>query len=174
MRYVGVGRRFVALSIDWVVSLLWVIPLSDVQRTPGVLRVSLTGWRFGAAIVLWLIYFTLMEGTIGATLGKLTMGIRVRDPQGGSIGLQPALVRNLMRVVDALPYVIPYLVGAIAVWNSSTRQRLGDRAAHTVVIRRTAVTAPVPAPAPPQIAAGDTGQAPLPPPPEPPSPAPPS
>jgi len=37
-------------------------------------------------------------------------------------------------VVDAFPYVIPYLVGGIAVIRSETKQRLGDRWAKTVVI----------------------------------------
>jgi hypothetical protein len=45
-----------------------------------------------------------------------------------------AAVRNLARAVDAFPYVIPYLVGAIAVRSSDTKQRLGDRWAKTVVI----------------------------------------
>jgi hypothetical protein len=38
--------------------------------------------------------------------------------------------------VDAFPYVLPYLVGAIAVWASPTQQRLGDRWANSVVVTK--------------------------------------
>lgn len=41
-----------------------------------------------------------------------------------------------MRVVDGAPWIIPYLVGAIAVWNSPINQRLGDRVAQTVVVQK--------------------------------------
>ena len=44
-----------------------------------------------------------------------------------------ALVRNLLRLVDALFF---YLVGAIFALASPRGQRLGDRAAHTLVVRR--------------------------------------
>jgi uncharacterized RDD family membrane protein YckC len=40
----------------------------------------------------------------------------------------------VLRIVDALP--VAYLVGAIFVWTSDKRQRLGDRVAHTVVVPR--------------------------------------
>jgi uncharacterized RDD family membrane protein YckC len=51
------------------------------------------------------------------------------------------MIRNLVRAVDA---IFVYLVAAIAVWNSPLRQRLGDMAANTVVIR----VRPAPLPGP--------------------------
>ena len=42
-------------------------------------------------------------------------------------------LRNILRVVDGLFF---YLVGAIFALTSSRGQRLGDRAAHTLVVRR--------------------------------------
>ena len=43
------------------------------------------------------------------------------------------MVRNLLRAVDAFP--LAYLVGGIAMLISRRRQRLGDLAAQTVVVR---------------------------------------
>jgi uncharacterized RDD family membrane protein YckC len=43
-----------------------------------------------------------------------------------------ALVRSLLRVVDGL---FGYLVGFVAVLASQKNQRLGDMAAHTLVVR---------------------------------------
>jgi uncharacterized RDD family membrane protein YckC len=76
----------------------------------------------------------------GQTIGKRVMGIRVIDAAG--LHLQPfqVVIRNLMRYVDALPLF--YLVGGIAAVLSAKAQRLGDIAAHTVVIRVSSVRQP--------------------------------
>lgn len=60
----------------------------------------------------------------------------MRNPDGSPAGYWKAFVRSLVRVVDAAPWIIPYLVGAIAVWNSPSKQRLGDRVAQTVVVQK--------------------------------------
>jgi hypothetical protein len=39
-----------------------------------------------------------------------------------------------MRFLDAFPYVVPYLVGAVAISNSPKLQRWGDRTAETIVV----------------------------------------
>jgi uncharacterized RDD family membrane protein YckC len=138
MTYVGVGRRFAALLVDGLVSLVWTIPLSHISTTsnPRSVTIDLAGARGWIAVAIWFLYLTAMEAGIGATFGKLALGIRVVREDGGSIDLGRSLVRNLARTVDGLPWILPYLVGAIVVWNSPTKQRLGDRWAHTVVVVR--------------------------------------
>jgi uncharacterized RDD family membrane protein YckC len=69
----------------------------------------------------------------GMTLGKRIVGIRVVDEEGDVAGFGAAIVRNLLRLVDGLFF---YLVGAIFALTSPRGQRLGDRAAHTLVVRR--------------------------------------
>lgn len=86
-----------------------------------------------------LLYFVLLEGLVGATVGKLALGLRVRTEDGRPINLQQSLIRNLMRVVDTFPYVIPYLLGYIVAMNNDKRQRLGDKVAHTLVGKPTPV-----------------------------------
>lgn len=142
MRYVSVGRRFVALLIDGIVLAIVAAPFVDTTRRPGYLRIELVGARSVVPFIVWLAYFVAMEGTIGATLGKLAMGIRVVGPDGSKLGGGSAFIRNLARLVDGFPYVIPYVVGAIAVWSDGdTRQRLGDRWAHSVVVERSSIPA---------------------------------
>jgi uncharacterized RDD family membrane protein YckC len=122
------------------------------------------GW-FWLIGLLWIGYMTLMEGTRNASLGKMAMGIRVARLGGRPMDLSTAFVRNILRIVDGFLF---YLVGAIFVWSSPTRQRLGDRAAHTVVIPAS-VSTPVPgSPAPwmpPMASAPPPPPPPLPPPP---------
>ena len=134
MTYIGVGRRFVALLIDGLVTGFAWAAFVDVETADGVTSIRWEGWDFVIPLLITLAYFIVLEGLFGATVGKLVLGIRVRRPDGSRIGFGAATIRNLARVVDAFPYVIPYLVGGIAVIRSETDQRFGDRWGSTVVI----------------------------------------
>jgi uncharacterized RDD family membrane protein YckC len=80
------------------------------------------------------LYFVLMEGYLGQTFGKMVTGITVVREDGSTPpGLGAALVRTVLRIVDG---ILGYLVAFIAVLISDKRQRLGDIAAHTLVVRR--------------------------------------
>jgi uncharacterized RDD family membrane protein YckC len=176
MHYIGVGRRFLAILVDSIVGTVWTYPFLDIDRSPGYTHIGLTGFPFVAVVVIWLVYFTVMEALFGATVGKFVTGIRVRRPDGSKIDAGTSVVRNLGRIIDWLP--VYYLVGAISVWTSPQRQRLGDRWANTVVIdpSRLGTAAPPPSathgfgppgvPAPP----GPVAPPPMPPPPPAPSP----
>lgn len=144
MRSVGVGRRFVALLVDGLLVGIVVAPFRpfDVVRSPGYYRFHVgAGGLFGPGLV-WIAYFFVMEGLVGATLGKFVMGIRVVKEDGSRLDWSAALIRNVARIVDAFPYFLPYLVGAISVWSSDPlRQRLGDRWASTVVVTGASLSA---------------------------------
>jgi uncharacterized RDD family membrane protein YckC len=78
-------------------------------------------------------YYALLEGYRGQTLGKLVVGVRVVDEQTGQApGLGKAAVRTVLRLIDGL---LAYLVAFIVVLVSPRRQRLGDMAGHTLVVR---------------------------------------
>jgi uncharacterized RDD family membrane protein YckC len=49
------------------------------------------------------------------------------------IDYSEAAVRTVLRIIDGL---FDYLIGAIFIWTSDQKQRLGDRAAHTVVVSK--------------------------------------
>jgi uncharacterized RDD family membrane protein YckC len=59
----------------------------------------------------------------------------VRESDSTAIGYSQAAVRTILRFVDEIPAVIPYLLGAILIWSSEEKQRLGDRVANTVVVK---------------------------------------
>jgi hypothetical protein len=40
-----------------------------------------------------------------------------------------------LRIIDLIPFIAPYLFGAVLIWASEYKQRLGDRVANTVVIQ---------------------------------------
>ncbi|HKZ76030.1 MAG TPA: RDD family protein [Actinomycetota bacterium] len=138
--YAGLGVRGLALAIDALISLVAVIPLAaaqgGVQASNGTFGFQITGLPLVVAAVAWLIYMTLMEGKYGASLGKRIMRLRVVTEGGSPVSLEAALIRNLLRFLDAFPYFLPYLLGAIAASRSPLKQRFGDRIAETVVVAR--------------------------------------
>ena len=84
-------------------------------------------------IFLALSYYVVMEKVWAATLGKMIMGLTVVKVGGAQYGWIPMLIRNIFRIIDALP--IFYLVGFIFVAVTPKNQRLGDLAAGTLVVR---------------------------------------
>jgi uncharacterized RDD family membrane protein YckC len=74
-----------------------------------------------------------MEAWRGQTLGKMVVGIKVVREDGSPVGIWQALVRSVLRVVDGL---FVGVVGALLIATSRKQQRLGDRVARTIVVRR--------------------------------------
>ena len=85
-------------------------------------------------VALFFGYYVYLEGRKGQTVGKMVVGIKVvREDTGGVPGTKAALVRTLLRVVDGF---FGYLVGYLVAASSQRRQRLGDMAARTLVVRK--------------------------------------
>jgi uncharacterized RDD family membrane protein YckC len=111
-------------------------------------KYSLTGGKFGVylliiILVAWL-YYAVLQGTRGFTLGKLATGIRtIREDNGQVPGIGKATVRWLLWIVDAAPYLIPYIVGLVTALATKKNQRVGDLVAKTLVVRKDAVGQPV-------------------------------
>jgi uncharacterized RDD family membrane protein YckC len=68
----------------------------------------------------------------GQTPAKRVLGIRVMDVEGRRLEAHQVVLRNLLRVVDQLPFL--YLVGAVTGFATSRWQRVGDLVAGTVVV----------------------------------------
>lgn len=75
----------------------------------------------------------------GQTPGKRALSLRVVNADATPIGWNASLLRNLLRVVDVLP--ILYLAGIVSMLTNTRFQRLGDLAAHTLVVHAPASTA---------------------------------
>jgi uncharacterized RDD family membrane protein YckC len=142
----SIQARARALGIDALVWLAAFLPLTilygGISSSNGLLRIRIGGPPLLMATVLWLAYMTWMEAKHGASLGKRARGLHVVMEDGEPVNPEAALTRNLMRFLDAFPYVVPYLVGAYAISNSPKMQRFGDRVAETMVV----VSSPAPDP----------------------------
>jgi uncharacterized RDD family membrane protein YckC len=147
-------RRLAALIVDaLVISLLDAIANGTfgVTRVTGGVVPSMASGGFTSfttqttvdwiwLTVLWVAYYAVLEGLFGATLGKGLAGVRVTDLNGRRIGWQAAILRNLARLIDALPFL--YLLGGVLTLGSRQHQRLGDRFAGTLVVPATAAVDP--------------------------------
>jgi uncharacterized RDD family membrane protein YckC len=85
------------------------------------------------------LYSSLLEGLLGATLGKKICGIKVLKADFTPCGLSAGFLRNLMRIVDCFFY---YLVAAVSMSGTLKWQRLGDLVAETVVVRKKKIDVP--------------------------------
>ena len=79
------------------------------------------------------IYYLVFETIFAASIGKLVCGMRVTMADGSRPTRVAILVRNLVRVPEAMFFYVP---SGMSCGASPHRQRLGDYAARTVVVRR--------------------------------------
>ena len=129
----GLGRRFVALVVDLAVVLgasslvsrlaLFVLPQA-LGTLVNALALLLLSWGYH-------VFFEVHAQ--GQTPGKRIVGIRVVDGRGLPLSVEQSFVRNVVRVLDALP--LGYALGALTCLLDSQRRRLGDLAADTLVVR---------------------------------------
>jgi uncharacterized RDD family membrane protein YckC len=132
------GRRVLATLVD-LLALGFVFVLLSVlfgtsSAESGQVSASLEGFWALVYFVVVFAYYILMEGYLGQTVGKMLLGIKVvREENGAVPGLRDAAVRTVVRIVDGLFF---YLVAFITVLASARNQRLGDMAAHTLVVRK--------------------------------------
>lgn len=132
MKYISVGWRALALVIDTILLAVVAYVIAWLSGTTTKAGFELHGGPFFLLILIILAYYIVLEGLLGATIGKLILGLRVVKLDGSAIGWRASVVRNLLRFVDGIVF---YLLGAILIWVSPLRQRLGDRLAGTSVIR---------------------------------------
>lgn len=132
----GVGIRFLATFLDGIIlSLVMGISMGGMlasqmqQLAYGTINYAV----YAIPSILFFAYYILMEGLLGATVGKLACGLRVVSKNGEKCSIGKSLIRNLMRIVDGM---FGYLLGAIFVWVTADNQRLGDMAAGTLVVKK--------------------------------------
>ena len=132
MEYQGLKIRFVSLVIDSIVFGLIFGALGSILGMRG-MHGDLVPWYWGLFyFVIYIAYFTILEGSKGQTVGKMITKIKVVREDGRPIDMNQAFTRNFLRIIDG---VFAYLIGAVLIWRSDKQQRLGDSMARTVVVK---------------------------------------
>ncbi len=149
------GRRIVALIIDGLIlsaiSSAMFFPFAEKVDSISGANVyvnfneyALTGGAalfFLVSILVTFLYWVLLVGRTGWSVGKLAVGLRVVRSDDGTTppGLMKAFLRYLVWIVDSFPYIIPGLTGFIVALTNPRRRRVGDMAAGTEVVKASAV-----------------------------------
>jgi uncharacterized RDD family membrane protein YckC len=143
LAYAGFGPRALAFVVDMAAIIavagalagLGVLFGNLVPRNPagfdyvvGAVLIALAAANAIGAVGVLFIYFPLLEGRFGQTLGKRLLGLRVLRENGLPIGYKEALLRRLSFYFDIFPF------DAAFVFFTEKRQRAFDIVARTVVI----------------------------------------
>lgn len=179
----GLGTRAIAQIIDLLIVTLVEVAVVFFGAAAG--TVTNSGTVMGLVLIVFSFvnifgYFWVSESLwSGQTVGKKAFRLRAVGDRGEPLTFMQAGIRNIVRIVDFLPY--GYGVGMIVLFANGKGKRLGDIAAGTIVVKdsdhirlwqlaggtRTVAPPPPPPPSPPD-GATQTGAPPPPPPPPPP------
>ncbi len=138
----GPVYRFLAAAIDLGCIMTVTIATGYIISILGLVLPDIAG---AISLIMFFIFMTgygiIFEWMFrGQTPGKHLMRLRVMDIKGLRLNFSQIAIRNLIRIIDSMP--VFYMAGGICCLISSKRQRLGDIAANTVVIRTPVFPAP--------------------------------
>ncbi len=144
----GIGSRFAAVLLDHLLQglLLVSVVLAALAFIGGLSNwmggvddlFNLSGWAMGALafayfLIIWG-YFIVFEAVWnGQTPGKRWLNLRVVKENGQPVDFFTSAIRNLVRILDALPTA--YGIGVTCMFFSPAYKRVGDYAAGTVVVK---------------------------------------
>jgi len=148
----SIGNRFIACAIDHTIQIVTLLVLVIVFAI--IVDFADLGSRLSNApkwviALLIILVFLLMSGYFaffewlwrGQTPGKRWLKLRVIREDGRPISFFEAIVRNLLREFDIMPFPF-YSIGLISVFSTDRDQRVGDLVAGTVVVREREAEAP--------------------------------
>jgi uncharacterized RDD family membrane protein YckC len=141
----GLGARSHAFIIDlhirFLLALTWVLLVSGgISLLDQLHSLPRYGWMSSRQLIvllpafcLYFLYHPVLEVLMaGRTPGKRMAGVRLVNHLGHTPSIGAILLRNVLRMVDALPGI--YLVGLLAVAFTRDKVRIGDLAADLVLV----------------------------------------
>jgi uncharacterized RDD family membrane protein YckC len=129
------GRRVIQYIIDYIITaVVAAVIMWALDRGTGAANavLLLVGAILVAAWYFWYWVYRPYHAN-GQSLGMQLLGVRIISKDGGRASMMQLLIRGILLIVDTL---IWGLVGFITIICSRYRQRVGDHAAKTVVVRR--------------------------------------
>jgi uncharacterized RDD family membrane protein YckC len=124
----GTKRRVFAMAVDNLAAMtLAALVGSNAPVADGQVRGVL-------AVLCYLAYYFVQEGTWSTTIGKRLFGLTVRGIDGSPARWHASGIRTVTRLVEVNPLILGVLPGGLLVAFSKRHQRLGDMLAGTVVV----------------------------------------
>jgi uncharacterized RDD family membrane protein YckC len=139
----GIGSRFAAGTIDMaILSIPLCIASCAVTIVGGLGEGKLSNEEIATVVlavtgvvnaIVWSYYLLSEAISGGKTVGKHFLRLRVVSLHGGPAPVGALLVRNVLRVLDMLPFA--HLLGGVVMFCNARSRRIGDLAAGTIVVR---------------------------------------
>jgi len=138
MSYAGFGKRFAAVFIDGIITMIGGVVIGVIF---GIIMVVggtddpdvIEGLANILGIVLGWLYYSVMESSpTQGTLGKMALGIKVTDLEGKRVGFGKATGRHFGKIVSVLLLGIGFIMAAF----TRKKQALHDMMANTLVVNR--------------------------------------
>ena len=128
--YAGFWLRFAAYLIDTSILLILSLAIGIGSEFTGDEMIIMIGYI--ALLLINLLYWPVMESSSRqATFGKSMVGIDVTDKDGKRLTFLRALLRNLAKIISALPLCIGFLMAGF----TGRKQALHDLITQCVVVR---------------------------------------
>lgn len=142
--YAGFWSRFIALLIDMAILAIggaiiggitggilgFILGASGITLDSIQAIVTVIGLIIG--IVLNWLYYTLLESSRQATIGKMAMGIIVADSDGNPISFGRANRRYWGKIISSLTFMIGFIMAGF----TQKKQALHDIIAGTLVVKK--------------------------------------
>ncbi len=138
------GSRFIAILIDTIIQIVLILPVIVLMSlmeffSTGKGVQPFASWITGLLFILlfilgfsgYHIFFELLWN--GKTPGKRITSIKVIRDGGFPVEVTSSFIRNLIRIVDFIPFY--YFAGIISIVLCKNKKRLGDIVAGTMVIK---------------------------------------
>lgn len=130
--YAGFWKRFAAVIIDSIIvyGIIFVLMtmLGYGEMTGGIkaaiINIALLNLL---SFVIYVLYWSLFESSrLQATPGKMALGIKVTDINGGRVSFGRALGRNLGKIISGLTLNIGYVMAGFTVRKQALHDKMAD------------------------------------------------
>lgn len=126
----GFWLRFVAVVVD---SALMMILLGVMMIGAAGVSEDLVAPAYWLWVLISFLYWPVLESTARrGTVGKMLLGLVVADVDGGRLPFLRSLLRNLAKIISAIPFYIGFLLAAF----TARKQALHDLITKAVVLRQ--------------------------------------
>ena len=131
----GLGTRAIAQILDLLIIAVVVAAVFFVASAVSALSggTATLILLFGSFVVIFGYFWVSESIWSGQTIGKKAFRLRAVGDRGEPLTFAQAGIRNVVRIVDFLPYA--YGVGLIVLFANGKGKRLGDLAAGTIVVK---------------------------------------
>jgi uncharacterized RDD family membrane protein YckC len=130
LRPAGLGARFYAFAMDWLIRLAIIYAVGVATSVMG--GIGLAFWLILLFALEWFYPVAFELAPSGSTPGKRTFGLKVVMDSGLPVTPAASVTRNLLRVADFLPFAYGFAIVSMLVRRDC--KRLGDIAAATMVV----------------------------------------